>query len=301
MHSVEKMRELMDILCETPRIKSACRRCGIAPSVFWEWLEASGRGEERFFYEWGGRLDWHHRHFASARRRNILALDSHVREIIQSGQEQMVIHNGQVSWTLNPDAVGLDDESCKILGIDRLLRDELGRPVPLTVAVPAASATLVAAVQALMPKEWGVKRDVNVTIAHAPACVTIGALPAPEPASPSGVDGAEATEAAPDAQPPGRALERVLTRAELVARIAAIDAANNYTPPAQKRPPPNGLRLDLGNGQISPSDPPEMLTGAGPAVPADGAARRAIKREIDGTGVGPDPKMRNGAIGYRMA
>jgi hypothetical protein len=141
------------------------RAIGIDPSSFWQWMQESSKMENpRFKFEWGGSIDWLHSHYQTARRRNIVLLEGHLRDVLQVGHETVVVHNGQVSYELNPDYLDWSDEDFRTFCVDpkqRYVLDELGRPKVLTVHTAPPAHLLIRGASAYLPA-WKESKTLDV-------------------------------------------------------------------------------------------------------------------------------------------
>ena len=305
MYTAKTFCALLDRLTESPAIKPACRSIGIDASNFWSWMAASTKQEnERFRFAWGGAVDWLHVHFQTARRRNIVLLESHLRDVLQGGHETTVVHNGQVSYELDPFFVGWTDEEMVALGFslrERYVLDEAGRAKVLTVKVVPPAHLLIRGAQAyLKGAGWGDTKTVDSNVRVTGGVQFLGKPPeppaperkqiaAPQPLPTSDIDAG--TERPGDSD---------LIK-DLRARLRA--GINNPRPLA----PGAVSGRDDDNPELSAEDMHRPRAASMASIPATlkpaahdpaGPARQV---ERDNLGVGPDPRTAGGSMGFRTA
>jgi hypothetical protein len=167
--------ELLDRLVEKPAIVPACRACGIAPNNWWKWIDQSfadetNNVESRFKFIWSGTLDYLHRHYVTARKRNVVLFDSHLRDIVVHGQRREIVHDGRIVYAHDPKllADAQDADVWKLLHGDRpisdtYLRGDAGELVRETILEPTPAMLQARAAAALMPNVWSETRKIEMS------------------------------------------------------------------------------------------------------------------------------------------
>jgi hypothetical protein len=294
MYTDETKRALLDRIVEAPSIRAACRHVGIHVSTFYAWLEKNDP------LEWpeGSEPQGFQAVYSRARKLSILLWESQARnEVLSDGgcvTTRQVVLDGKLCYAYRPDVAPQDRDDPELLQIlygittgDALLRDDLGRLVPLEVreVSPAPAHLKIHCLKSLIPSyNPAERRESDVRVAG--GVMILGAPPKQEPkkliAAPQPLPAND--EDAATERPGDSDLVRDLRR-----RLR--DGVKNARPLAMARAVPD---------DDDPDDvPPHRPQAAAPMASIPATPRPDRRERADGIGAGPDPHMIAGAQGFK--
>lgn len=137
------------------------------------WVAASADAEDRedtsskFYFAMPGtdEPDYFHNHLKFSLECTIDQIEATVLKTARDGIMVGSVYKGQRVYELNPDLVGMDEDTMNLLGYtdrDRYARDEDGRLKQVMIWQPPSVERQLAALNAFAPERWSKKSQIDV-------------------------------------------------------------------------------------------------------------------------------------------
>jgi hypothetical protein len=172
--NLETFQELCDVLCSTACYSAAARRIGVSPASVFRWMADSKKAEndksDDFRFEWGGEVDYLHRHCGRAVRIQVAAVEGYARHRALHGHDEGIFYQGRPSWKVREDIArnGDLDAEPDILELlygqrDVYQRDARGNRIQEVVHHMPSDGLVNMVLKAHLPKIYGTRIEQSVT------------------------------------------------------------------------------------------------------------------------------------------
>jgi hypothetical protein len=186
----ETFQELADTLCSVACYSTAARRIGVSAASVFRWMSDSKRAEhdksDEFRFEWGGEVDYLHRHCGRAVRIQVAAVEGFARHRALTGHDEPVFYQGRPSFRVRSDILRNGDQNADADTLDILYGvrtpyelDSQGRPIQEVMHHAPSDGLVKLVLAAHLPKVYGTKIDQVVT--HQGGVVHLHSAPRPAP------------------------------------------------------------------------------------------------------------------------
>jgi transposase-like protein len=163
-----KMGAALDCIAGGCSYEETARRIGVTSRSIFNWRMRSRKSDPQTLLTWGDQSGQFEQHLNNAIAMSIVHMESEARQAATIGFEEQVVFQGRVQWREDPRMVGLDDAQCDLLfgHHDRLLRDDKGNALPLTIKRKPSDALVLRMLASHMRNTYGehVTSDVNVNL-----------------------------------------------------------------------------------------------------------------------------------------
>jgi hypothetical protein len=209
---MKRGQEIFSAICESltndPTFKKACAAVGIAEKTFYQWIGKSQQGDPDFLFYYLDSTTLTPLHVAVKQACTIYhqGFLQDAEQVARFGLYRKTYYKGQPQFERDPALDTWTDEQLNQLGMDRYLRDENGKFIPVMEWHPPSDAKVLAVLQARHGKLYSTKisHDVNqkvslgVTVVQPKRPEPVTVVSAPALPAPEQVTDAEFTEAEPD-------------------------------------------------------------------------------------------------------
>lgn len=162
--SHENLVAVLDSLTNNPKVSVAARRVSVSTMTVYRWLKLSADGAPEFQnISWCGEVGSFHQFFEYAQRAFINTIEQTAKHNA-TGFDEVVTHDGEIQYQVDPKLVGLDDETMTMLGYaDKYLRID-GKVQPLTVKRKPSDALVLRMLAAHKPEIYGEHSTLSVNM-----------------------------------------------------------------------------------------------------------------------------------------
>lgn len=163
-----KMSAALDCIAGGCSYEETARRIGVTSRSIFNWRMRSRKNDPQTSLTWGEQSGQFEQHLNNAIAMSIVHLESEARQAATIGFEEQVVFQGKLQWKENPKMVGYADSELMLQfgTTDRLLRDEHGNAIPLTIKRKPSDALVLRMLASHMAQTYGERTttDLNVNV-----------------------------------------------------------------------------------------------------------------------------------------